>query len=141
MSLLLRAVIVSLATNLFGLSVAVAQPAALLAGPASVDPASEADASPTDNYSIDDFARVRKYDAHVHANTSDTAFLEQARVDGFQLLSINVDYPAFPSLAVQHEAALALAKKDPAIFHWATTFSMKDFGAPGWAGRVDAGRP
>ena len=139
MSLLLRAVIVSLATNLFGLSVAVAQPAALLAGPASVDPASEADASPTDNYSIDDFARVRKYDAHVHANTSDTAFLEQARVDGFQLLSINVDYPAFPSLAVQHEAALALAKKDPAIFHWATTFSMKDFGAPGWAGRVDAG--
>ena len=46
----------------------------------------------SDAYSMADFTRVRKYDAHVHANTSDSAFLEQARADGFELLSINVDY-------------------------------------------------
>jgi predicted TIM-barrel fold metal-dependent hydrolase len=97
------------------------------------------DGAAPDTYSMADFASVRKYDAHVHANTSDPAFLEQARADGFELLSINVDYPAFPSVALQHEAALALAKQDPARFHWATTFSMRGFGSPGWAERVDAG--
>jgi len=95
-------------------------------------------AADADNYAMADFAHVRKYDAHVHANTPDPAFLEQARADGFELLSINVDYPAFPSVALQHAAALALAKKDPAHFHWATTFSMRGFGTPGWAARVEA---
>ncbi|MHB1057412.1 MAG: amidohydrolase family protein [Rhodanobacter sp.] len=96
-------------------------------------------ATVSDSYAMSDFARVRKYDAHVHSNTPDPAFLEQARADGFELLSINVDYPAFPSVALQHAAALALAAKDPQHFHWATTFSMKGFGTPGWAGRVNAG--
>lgn len=96
-------------------------------------------AGASDSYSMEDFAQVRKYDAHVHANTKDTAFLEQARADGFELMSINVDYPDFPSLSSQHEAVLALAKEDPARFHWATTFSMREFGKPGWTERVNAG--
>jgi len=91
------------------------------------------------SYAMADFAHVRKYDAHVHANNPNPAFLEQARADGFELLSINVDYPDFPSLALQHAAALALAAKDPVHFHWATTFSMKGFGTPGWTDRVNAG--
>jgi len=96
------------------------------------------DAAAADSYSMADFPRVRKYDAHVHANNLDAAFLEQARADGFELMSINVDYPDFPSLAKQHAAALALAAKDPQHFHWATTFSMKGFGTPGWSEKVDA---
>ena len=91
-----------------------------------------------ESYSMADFGQVRKFDAHVHANTPDPAFLEQARADGFELLSINVDYPDFPSIARQHAAAVALAARDPAHFHWATTFSMKGFGTPGWTERVDA---
>ena len=51
------------------------------------------------HYSMEDFARVRKLDAHVHANVAEPAFLEQARADGFELMSINVDYPDFPKLA------------------------------------------
>ncbi|KAF1712850.1 amidohydrolase family protein [Pseudoxanthomonas sacheonensis] len=102
-------------------------------------PESAADNAEPDTYAMADFSRVRKYDAHVHANGKDAAFLEQARADGFELMSINVDYPEFPSLAVQHAAALALSKRDPARFHWATTFSMKGFGAPGWSERVNAG--
>lgn len=90
-------------------------------------------------YGMDDFARVPKFDAHVHANVDDPAFLEQARQDGFELMSINVDYPDFPSIADQHAAATALAKADPARLHWAATFSMDGFGRPGWADRVNAG--
>jgi predicted TIM-barrel fold metal-dependent hydrolase len=130
MAQFLRTMVAPLAASFFCLAVAVAAPPAM----PPVDQANGSDA-----YSMDDFARVRKYDAHVHANTQDNAFLEQARADGFELLSINVDYPAFPSVALQHEAAVALAEKDPARFHWATTFSMKGFGTAGWAERVDAG--
>ncbi len=132
MALLLRAVVVSLAASILCLAVAVA-----VAAPPATPPVDQANGS--DVYSMDDFARVRKYDAHVHSNNKDPAFLEQARADGFELMSINVDYPAFPSMALQHEAAVALAKQDPARFHWATTFSMKGFGTAGWTERVDAG--
>ena len=132
MALLLRAVVVSLAASILCLAVAVA-----VAAPPATPPVDQANGS--DVYSMDDFARVRKYDAHVHSNNKYPAFLEQARADGFELMSINVDYPAFPSMALQHEAAVALAKQDPARFHWATTFSMKGFGTAGWAERVDAG--
>jgi predicted TIM-barrel fold metal-dependent hydrolase len=90
-------------------------------------------------YTLQDFARVPKFDAHVHANTTDRAFLEQARADGFELMSINVDYPDFPSIQDQHAAVLELAAADPARFHWATTFSMDGYGTPGWAERVNAG--
>lgn len=90
-------------------------------------------------YSMEDFTRVRKFDAHVHANTTDRALLEQAQADGFELMSINVDYPDFPTVADQHAAALDLAKADPARFHWATTFSMQGYGDRGWSERVQAG--
>jgi predicted TIM-barrel fold metal-dependent hydrolase len=90
-------------------------------------------------YTMDDFARVRKIDAHVHANTEDPAFLQAARVDGFKLLSINVDYPDFPSLAEQARVAHLLQAADPQRFHFATTFSMQGFGTPGWTAQtVDA---
>lgn len=95
-------------------------------------------ATRSDTYSVADFAHIRKFDAHVHANTSNPAFLEQARADNFELLSINVDYPDFPSISLQRTAALALAARDPQHFHWAATFSMKGFGKPGWTKRVDA---
>jgi hypothetical protein len=104
----------------------------LAAGAASAAPAPS-------NYSMDDFARVRKFDAHVHGNVIGPALLEQARADNFELMSINVDYPDFPALADQRAAALAQLKMDPARFHWATTFSMKGFGDADWAEKAGAG--
>lgn len=108
-------------------------------GRESAAPVAHAVAPAAASYTMEDFVRVPKFDAHVHANTRDRAFLEQARADGFELMSINVDYPDFPSIADQHAAALELAHADPARFHWATTFSMEGFGAPGWAEQVEAG--
>ena len=86
----------------------------------------------TAHYSMADFERVRKFDAHVHANTPDHIFLDVARRDNFELLSINVDYPDFPTLHEQAEVAHALQAGDPARFHFATTFSMKGFGGADW---------
>ena len=87
-------------------------------------------------YGEADFARIPKFDAHVHANRQAHEFLDIARKDGFELLSINVDYPDFPALAEQGKVAHALKKADPQRFHFATTFTMKGFGAKGWADKT-----
>lgn len=97
----------------------------------------EADATPPATYAMDDYARVRKFDAHVHANGTDPVFLQLARSDNFELLSINVDYPDFPTLEAQHRLALALAREEPQRFHWAASFTMKGFGTPGWLARTN----
>ncbi|MGB6306424.1 MAG: amidohydrolase family protein, partial [Steroidobacteraceae bacterium] len=83
-------------------------------------------------YSTADFRRIHKFDAHTHVNTADGQFLKIAAKDGFEILSINVDYPDFPTLALQAEVAHKLLAQDPQHFHFATTFSMKGFGSPNW---------
>jgi len=115
---------------------------ALLAACTEPKPEPRATPAPPARYSMEDFKNVRKLDAHVHVNVPSTALLEQAREDHFELMSINVDYPDFPSLADQRAAALAQVNAQesykPARFHWATTFSMQGFGQSGWADRVNA---
>jgi predicted TIM-barrel fold metal-dependent hydrolase len=88
-------------------------------------------------YTEADFLKVAKFDAHVHANVDDPRFLEVARRDGFELLSINVDYPDFPALADQATIAEAMRKADPQHFHFATTFTMRGFGTPDWTARTE----
>jgi hypothetical protein len=83
-------------------------------------------------YTDADFERVRKFDAHVHANTEDRAFLDVAGKDGFEILSINVDYPDFPPLELQAQVAHRLQAADPRHFHFVTTFSMRGFGSERW---------
>lgn len=96
-------------------------------------------AAPGDGtYAVSDFAGVRKIDAHVHVNVADDAFLNQAAADNFEILSINVDYPAFPSISDQAKVAHHYAEADPERFHYATTFSMQGFGQAGWADRTNA---
>jgi predicted TIM-barrel fold metal-dependent hydrolase len=89
-------------------------------------------------YSAADFAAVRKFDSHVHANSLSAAFLEQARADNFELLSINVDYPDFASLPEQERAVLSQAALDPEHFHFASTFSTAGWGKADWASTVNS---
>jgi len=83
-------------------------------------------------YTTADFTHVRKFDSHVHANTPDQRFVDVATQDGFEILSINVDYPDFPSLAAQAQVAHAHQAANPQRFHFITSFSMKGFGQPNW---------
>ena len=101
---------------------------------AGVSPVSAADFP----YAMADFQRVDKFDAHVHANTTDPSLLDAARADGFELLSINVDYPDFPALAEQARIAQLLRARDPVHFHYATTFAVAGWADPGWAPQVIA---
>jgi Amidohydrolase len=94
--------------------------------------AAPAPAPTSSTYTVADFPSVRKLDAHVHANTDDHRFIDIATKDGFELLSINVDYPDFPTLAGQAQVAHALLAANPQRFHYLTTFSMKGFGSQNW---------
>ncbi len=72
MSMVLRRMMMGLVAVAISLSVAATSPLSKTADTAAV----------AHSYSMADFTRVRKYDAHVHANNPNTAFLEQARADG-----------------------------------------------------------
>ena len=95
-----------------------------------------ADSGADSAYTAADFAQVRKFDAHVHANTDDHRFLDIAAKDGFEILSINVDYPDFPPLQRQAQLAHAFEAAQPRRFHFATTFSMRGFGGADWTART-----
>ncbi len=84
------------------------------------------------SYTVADFASVEKVDIHVHINSTDSALIDQAAVDHFRLLTINVDYPDFPPLADQRRIAQAQVASHPALVAYAATFSMSGWDAPGW---------
>lgn len=88
------------------------------------------------HYTMNDFYQVDKIDAHVHANSESTEFIEQARADNFKLLSINVDYPDFPSLEQQALIANHFFKDNKDVFSFATTFSMLGSDQLGWQEQV-----
>lgn len=91
------------------------------------------------SYSMADFVGVRKFDAHTHVNAVDTTgLLAQAQRDGFEILSINVDYPAFNPMEEQYRIALELQQREPQRFQFAATFSMEGWGTPGWSERAAA---
>jgi len=84
------------------------------------------------NFTMDDFQRVKKIDAHVHINASDAAFIEAAQADNFRLLTVNVDYPDFPPVAEQQRLAISHQQAHPAQVAFAGTFLMQGWDEPGW---------
>jgi predicted TIM-barrel fold metal-dependent hydrolase len=83
-------------------------------------------------YTMEDFQLLTKIDVHVHANSKNTGFIEQAEADNFKLLSINVDYPDFPALEQQALIAESFASEHKGVFNFATAFSMQGFDEPQW---------
>jgi hypothetical protein len=84
-------------------------------------------------YSLADFRRVEKIDAHVHIHGNADRFMAQAVHDNFRILTINVDYPDFPSVAEQEHGAASLQQRYPGRVAFAATFSVQNFAAPDWA--------
>jgi predicted TIM-barrel fold metal-dependent hydrolase len=94
------------------------------------------------HYSMEDFQRLDKIDAHLHIHSAAEQFMAQAVSDGFRVLTINVDYPDFPPVDVQQRDAIALRAKYPGRVAFAAAFSVSDFQSPDWAAnqlsRLDA---
>jgi hypothetical protein len=110
---------------------------ALLGAWAGCGSASGADEAGKERYySRADFRRVEKIDAHVHIHGTADRFMAQAVRDNFRILTINVDYPDFPSVAEQEEAAASLQRRYPGHVAFAGTFSVENFAAPQWAQRA-----
>lgn len=57
-------------------------------------------------YSVDDFTSVEKFDSHVHLNTYDTPYIQQAIADNFRLLDIVDDRPFGIPMAEQEKIAI-----------------------------------
>ena len=92
------------------------------------------------SYTMADFDKVEKIDAHLHLhNNSTTAFMKQARKDKFKVLAVNVDYADFPPLEQQRRVAIALRRDYPLDAAFVASFSMVGFEQPGWAERTVKG--
>jgi hypothetical protein len=99
-------------------------------------PVRAADSSGSEYYTVEDFPRVGKIDAHVHLHGPADAYMAQARRDEFRVLVINVDYPDFPPIAEQQADAVSLLQRYPARVAFAATFSVEGFASAGWAERA-----
>jgi len=87
-------------------------------------------------YNLADFDKIEKIDVHVHANSKNPSFLEQAKTDNFRLISVNVDYPDFPPIEEQLQIAIELQKLFPDRIAYASTFSMEGWDGGKWQQNV-----
>jgi hypothetical protein len=100
---------------------------AALAGPAAA------------SYTMADFDKVEKIDAHMHLHNDARAFMRLARKDKFKVLAINVDYADFPPLEQQRRIAAGLRRDYPQDAAFVASFSMVGFEQPDWAARTVKG--
>jgi hypothetical protein len=100
--------------------------------------ASASAASEPAHYSMADFGRVDKIDAHVHLHSDAPQFTAFARQLRFKVFTINVDYPDFPPIDEQQRVAVALARRQPTQVAWAAAFPVEGSNAPGWAAATTA---
>lgn len=84
-------------------------------------------------YTLGDFQRVDKIDAHVHLHGRAERFMAQAIADRFRVLTIDVDSPDFPPIAEQQQAAVSLRQRYPGWVAFAATFPVDGFQSPGWS--------
>lgn len=97
---------------------------------------------PTDNraaeadfYSVDDFSAIKKMDVHFHMLAMDSSFIEQAREDNFQLITVNVDIPGDTgdwSFEHQHQVSRTLSRQFAPTLAHIGTFTVNGWANPDW---------
>jgi predicted TIM-barrel fold metal-dependent hydrolase len=81
---------------------------------------------------------LSKIDSHVHIDTLDPAFAQQAEADGFRLLTIMVGSTNSAKIEKQRTYAVAQSHAHPKTVFWVTTFSMEGFEQPDWVQKTIA---
>lgn len=84
------------------------------------------------HFTMEDFSRIEKIDAHVHINSATPAFVDLAQADNFKLLTVNVDYPDFPPVAEQQRLAILHRQALPSRVAFAATFLLQGWDESGW---------
>jgi len=79
-------------------------------------------------YSADDFSSVLKIDSHVHINSDDGAFEDQAAIDNFILVSLNVDHGDSANIRKQFDNASLSAARHPGKVFFGPTFLFDTIG-------------
>ena len=88
-------------------------------------------------YTVDDYKKVKKIDAHVHILTTDPSFINQSREDNFRLLTISTDAPSIRPFEEQREIAIQHLKNfRDSSFAYTATFSVKNWNDSNWENQV-----
>lgn len=83
-------------------------------------------------YTMEDFPKVEKIDAHYHIYSAENNSMEQAQKDNFKLLAINVFTDGCEQVAEVQEQSSILIKKYPADFAYTTTFCLDGWDDSTW---------
>ncbi len=89
-------------------------------------------------YTLNDFRTIKKVDSHVHINSNNGIFENQAIKDNFILLTLNVDHSDSLAVEKQLEESLVSVRKYPGrVFYGATFyFDTTGWGTDKWAKKV-----
>jgi predicted TIM-barrel fold metal-dependent hydrolase len=86
----------------------------------------------TNFYSIEDFAKVKKTDAHYHIYSAENNSIEQAKKDNFKLIAINTFSDKCERVTnIQHQSS-ELLNKYPADFAYIATFCLDGWDDSTW---------
>jgi predicted TIM-barrel fold metal-dependent hydrolase len=80
-------------------------------------------------YSEEDFKTVLKIDSHIHINSDDGVFEDQAAADNFLLITLNVDHSDSANVRKQFDFSVSTVQKHPGRVFFGTTFF---FDTAGW---------
>ena len=94
--------------------------------------ASDSSQTVEEYYSVDDFDSLEKFDSHIHLNTDQPHFLDQAAKDNLRFLVIVDDRPFGITMADQEKIARKQLKNFPDRIAYATTFSVGNFESDTW---------
>lgn len=83
-------------------------------------------------FTVADFESVDKFDTHIHLNTDETAYIEQAKVDNLRFLDIVDDRPFGLPMTEQEKIALQQIQAFPDRLVYATTFSISGYNNDDW---------
>lgn len=85
-------------------------------------------------YSAEDFAKVLKIDSHIHINSDDGVFEDQAGADNFILITLNVDHSDSANIRSQFSYSVSSANKHIGKVFFGPTFlfDTAGWGTDGW---------
>jgi hypothetical protein len=91
-------------------------------------------------YTEEDFSSALKVDSHIHIQTNDGVFEDQASTDNFILISLNVDHGDSANIRNQFNHAVLSAQKHPGKIFFGPTFlfDTAGLGSEGWSKKIIA---